>query len=278
MDEFGASEPGPAHRVPGVQGIRPHTRSERLAVIEKLIPLWQEKFGDNLLSVAVSASVARGEDCAYSDLELDLFLRDSPEVEDERYLQRVVDGMLIEVVYHTPEAFLRERTGIAGHWHMSASDRLVGVYNAPFIDELMAQIDAAHHTEDEFLRAASRPRYELQESFSKVLNAVEQGNVEGISLLVMDAVMHLLQVLALVNRHSFTTFGRYIAEARAFAIKPDCFDDLLDILVEARYRDLPYVGEVMWAVFAGVECIFEARGFRLYEDELDPNLLNRRYL
>ncbi len=172
MERSCRRESGPAFRAEGLQGIRPHTRSERLAVIEKLIALWLQKFGDNLLAVAASASVARGEDRAYSDLELDVFLRELPEAEDDRYLQRVVDGMLIEAIYHTPEAFLRERTGIADHWYMSASDRLVGVYNAPLIDDLVAQIDAARHSEGEFLRAASRPRYEPQESFSKVLNAV----------------------------------------------------------------------------------------------------------
>ncbi len=55
--------------------------------------------------------------------------------------------------------------------------------------------------------------------------------MEGVSPLVMGAVMHLLQALALVNRHSFVTFGRYLAEAWAFPIKPERFDDLLDILI-----------------------------------------------
>ena len=62
-----------------IKGIRAHSREERKAVVDQLIPLWKKKFGENLLGIAVSASVARGEDLAYSDLELDVFLCEKPE-------------------------------------------------------------------------------------------------------------------------------------------------------------------------------------------------------
>ena len=261
-------------------GLKPH--AQRQAVVDGLVPLWQQKFGENLIAIAASASFARGEDCAYSDLELEVFVKEKPASPDEGYLQRVVDGMLVEVIYHTPEEFLRERSGIAPHWHMSASDRLAPVYNAPFIEALMVQVQAAQsavqHSAGEFLRAATRQRFELQEAFSKVLNAVEQNNVEGVSLLLMDAVLHLLHVLALVNRRPFVTFARYIHAARSFEIKPERFDDLLDLLVEGRYTDLQVLGEIAWAVFSGVERIFAERGIQLYADPLDPNLPNRPVL
>jgi kanamycin nucleotidyltransferase len=260
------------------RGIKPHTRVERQAVVQQLIPLWQRKYGDRFLAAAVSASVARGKDGSYSDLELDVFLSEMPQAEEERYLQRVVDGMLIEVIYHTPEEYLRERMNIAPHWYISASDRLLPVYNPALIENLMGQIQAAQHTDQEFTRAATRGRFELQESFSKVLNAVEQNNVEGVSLLVMDAALNLLQTLALLNQRPFTTFGRFIHEARAFALKPERLDDFLDILVEGSYQHLPRLGEVAQAVFTSLEGIFRQRGIELFQDELDPNLPNQRYL
>ncbi len=256
-----------------LRGLKPHTHAERASVIEQLIPLWQQKFGEKLLGIGASASYARGEDRAYSDLELELFVTELPAGEDA-YFQRVVDGMLIEVIYHTPQEFLSDRTGIAPHWHMSASDRLLPVYNAPFIEKLMGQVQAAQHTEEEFLRVAAGERYELQETFAKVLNGIEQNNLEGISLLVMDATMHVLQLLALVNRQPFVTFARYITQGRQFSIKPERFDDLLDILVQGTYRDLPHLREVALAVFSGMEQIFAERGLQLYDDPFDPNLPN----
>ncbi len=138
-----------------LRGLKPHTHTERAALIEQLIPLWQQKFGDNLLGIGACASFARGKDQAYSDLELDLFVKELP-ADKESYFQRVVDGLLIEVIYHTPEDFLRERTGITPHWHMSASDRLLPVYNAPFIDTLMQQVQAIQHSEAEYLPRRGR--------------------------------------------------------------------------------------------------------------------------
>ncbi len=255
------------------KGLKSHTHAERAALIERLVPLWQQKFGENLLGIAASASYARGEDSAYSDLELDVFLKELPAGEDP-YYQRVVDGMLIEAIYHTPREFLLARSGVAPHWHLSASDRLVPLYNAPFIEKLMQQVQALRQTEAEFLGAAARERYALQENFGKVLNAIEQDNQEGVSLLLMDAVLKLLQVLALLNQQPFVTFARYITQARRFAIQPPRFDELLDILVQGSYRDLPHLREVVLAVFSGMEQLFAGRGLALYDDPLDPNLPN----
>lgn len=259
---------------PDLHGLKPHTHAERAAIIEQLVPLWQQKFGENLIAIGASASYSRGEDIAYSDLEMDVFLKEKPAGEDS-YLQRVVEGMLIEVIYHTPEEFLRERTArIAPHWHISASDRLLPVYNAPFIEKLMQQVQSAQHSEADFWRVAAGERYILQENFGKVLNAVEQNNVEGVSLLVMDAAMITLQVLALINQRPFRTFARYIEQARQFPIKPARFDELLDVLVQGTYSNLSYLREVALAVFGGMEQLFEQQGMRLYDDPLDPNLPN----
>lgn len=255
------------------KGLKPHIHGERAALIEQLVPLWQKKFGERLLGIAACASYARGEDRAYSDLELEIFITErSPD--EETYYQRVVDGMLIEVLYHTPQEYLSDKTRIAPHWHLSASDRLVPVYNAPFIEAINRQARVVQHSEVDFLRAAANERYEMQEMIAKVLNGIQQNNLEGLSLLVMDATMRVLQILALINQQPFVTFARYIAQARQFAVKPAGLDDLLDILVQGAYTDLPRLRQAMEMVFAGMEAIFAERGFPLYDDPLDPNLPN----
>ena len=258
-----------------MKGIRAHSREERMAVVDQLIPLWKKNFGDNLLGIAIGASVARGEDQAYSDLELDVFLREKPEIREEQYLQRVVDGMLIEAIYHTPEEFLKERETIPAHWYLSASDQWMVVYGQEFFEELLIKMKGIQYSKEDMLAAASRNRHELQESFGKVLNAVEMKNHEGISLLLMDAVLHLLQVLSFVNQQPFTTFSQFISEAREFQIKPKRFDDLLDLLVKGTYQELEEVKEICMVVFGGLEDDFRQYGIELYNDEMDPSLPNR---
>ncbi|MBW6474886.1 MAG: hypothetical protein K0B14_17300 [Anaerolineaceae bacterium] len=258
-----------------IKGIRAYSRKERMAVVDQLIPPWKKKFGDNLLGIVIGASVARGEDQAYSDLELDIFLREKPEKREDQYLQRVVDGMLIEAIYHTPEEFLKERETIPQHWYLSASDRWMVVYGQEFFEDLLNKMKGIQHSKEDMLAAASRNRFELQESFGKVLNAVEMKNHEGISLLLMDVVLHLLQILSFVNQQPFTTFSQFISEAREFQIKPERFDDLLDLLVNGTYQELEEVKEICMVVFGSLEENFKQLGIELYNDELDPNLPNR---
>lgn len=258
-----------------IKGIRKHSRKERLMLVGQLVEYWKTKFTDDLLGVAVSASVARGEDQTFSDLELDVFLREKPERREEHYLQRVVDGMLIEALYHTPDEYLQERSSITHHWYLSASDQWMVVYNQSFFDELSKKLQSIHHHKADFWAAATRERYEFQESFCKVLNAVEIGNQEGISLLLMDAVLNVLKILALINQQPFTTFSRFITESRQFQIRPDRWDDMLDLLVFGKYHELERAREICLAVFQSMEEIFRLNGIELFADELDPNLPNR---
>ena len=98
------------------------------------------------------------------------------------------------------------------------------------------KMKSIQHSQNDFLEAATRGRYEFQESFCKVLNAVETKNHEGISLLLMDAVLHLLQMLSFINQQPFSTFSQFLSEARKFEIKPERFDNLLDCLSMGRTR------------------------------------------
>ncbi len=54
-------------------GLRPHTHEERMVVARALVPRLRDRFGDGLRAVALSGSVARGDDRAFSDLELVVF-------------------------------------------------------------------------------------------------------------------------------------------------------------------------------------------------------------
>ncbi len=255
----------------------PHTHADRTAIIEQLVPLFYRKFGDNLLAIAADASYARGEDRSYSDLEMVVFLREALPKGAERYLQRIADGMLIEVIYWTVDAYKEMHGQVGPDWPQAASDVLLPVYNAPAIAEVEAWREGLEFPREDFVRAAARRMLMAQESYSKVLNAVEQGNVEGVSLLLFDAVMETIMTMAFLNETPLTTFARYIAEARRFYLKPSGFDALLDLVVYGEYQDLPRVEQVAREVYAGMEALFAQESYRLYDESIDPNLPNKKY-
>ena len=260
------------------QGLKPYTHQERQAIVSHLVPLWQHKFGENLVAVAATASFARGDDRAYSDLEFVVFLKELPPLHEDQYLQRIVDGLLIEAVYVTEEAYLREYTTLSPDWYVSSSAILVGVYNSTFVERLMQQVQEIHYPREQFVARAAKRWYEVQESFGKVLSAVDQNNREGVSLLVFDATLHVFVTLSFLNQQSFTTFATFVAQARAFRSKPARFDELLDLLIEGQYGDLQRLQAVMLAVFEGVEQMFQEAGWQLYDDSTDPNIPNKQFL
>lgn len=258
-----------------MKSIQPHTHEQRTAIVEQLIPLFHTKFGDNLLAIAATASYARGTDLDYSDLELTVFLREPLEGEKDPYLQRIVDGLLIEVEYLTPDVYFQRFKDLKDYWGIPGSDPLVGIYNVDFIKELCAKVAAIRHTPTQYRRAAARKQPEVQEAFAKVFNAISEDNREGIGVLFFDAVLILLHMLALLNGKPFTTLSRYIAEARNFKIKPDRLDEMLNILVEGDYANLRRLKNVMTDVYESLERIFAGYKLPFGDASFDPNIPNK---
>lgn len=264
-----------------VQGLRPHTHAERGRIIQELIPLFRRKFGENLLAVAAEASYARGDDGPYSDLELLVFVREGARARDEKgeekYLQRIFDGMLVEAMYVTPEEFLDARRELSPDWFLLGAETLLPVYNEAFIEALVEQCRAIRYPRERFVARAAARFHEVQESFGKVLTAIERGDAEAVSLLLYDAVLHSLITLSFLNEKPFTTFAAFVREARGFHLKPARLEELLGIVSAGDYRDLNRLKQVVLAFFEGFERLFAAEGVSLYDESLDPNLPNKRW-
>jgi predicted nucleotidyltransferase len=257
------------------QGLKKHTHAERTSIIERLFPFFQKKFSNNLIAIAATGSYTRDEDVSYSDLELTVFLKDKPPKREDQWLQRIVDGMLIEAVYTTEEEFLHKFCRVTEDWYVSGSEILLPNYNETFIKRLIDRCKSVQHPEEEFIKRAAGRFADVQESFGKVLNAIEQKNREGICLLLSDAVIHTLAVLSFLNHEPFKTFATFVTQGRAFEVKPRRFDELLDIMVTGGYQNLDHLQEVLLVVFEDFERMFVERGFKLYDDSIDPHIPNR---
>ena len=79
------------------------------------------------------------------------------------------------------------------------------------------------------------------------------------------------------NGAQLLPIASFIQQARNFRIKPQRFDDLLELVVAGNYTDLPHLRQLVLTVFASFEQVFADHGFALYDDTLDPNVPNKRY-
>ncbi len=247
------------------RGLVPHTREERRRVIERLVKPICAHFGDNLEALAVQASVARGDDGPYSDLELCAFVREMPP--GRRGVGIIHGGLLIELIWTTREAWLDMVARAPGQdWHLAGSDVLQPVVNAEYIAALRAEAGQVS-------RAAARDLarghwHDVQESTAKVLKAAAAGESEALSLIYPDMVRHMLISLAFLNARPFTTFARMIDEARGFDMKPIEFESLVGAL-RSGYGDTGFIHDLALAVFEDLEGLLAMAGVDPYKPDLD---------
>jgi len=253
-----------------MRGLKKHTHEDRARVIGEMVQLVKKKFGDNLIALAAQASFARNEDSGYSDLEMIAFVKEMPGGKSWDGMGRIVDGLMVELVWTTREHYLKETKDVGKYWFISGSDTLLPIIN----DELIAELNSfkPEDLKAKCLKRAVERWYEVHESTAKVLNAIDRENREGLPLLLFDMALHMLVVLSFLNQTPYVTFARFVEQAREFQIKPERMDELLDVLVLARYSDLARLRETVTRVFSGFEEIFERGGCRIYDDNLDPDV------
>ena len=250
-----------------MKGLKKYTHHERQKIIEKILPQIRRKFGDNLIALAAQGSFARNEDFDYSDLELIAFVKEMPV--GHWGIGKIVDGLLVELIWTTRENYIAETLEVTDMWYLSASDKLLPIINAEFINELKNY--RAENLKEKCLAEAVRHWHEVQESTAKTLNAIASKNRDGLPLVLFDMVRHFLVSLSLLNQTPYTTFSRFVSEARNFAVKPAEFDDLLDLIVKGEYQDLQFLEAKIETVFSQFEAIFEDLGVELYDEEINFN-------
>jgi hypothetical protein len=257
-----------------MKGLKKYSHEDRARVIEHMVPLVKNKFGDNLLALAAQASFARNEDSGYSDLELIAFVKEMPEGKKWDGMGRIVDGLMVELVWMTTENYLSETKDVGKYWFIAGSDTLAPILNDELIDKLNSF--RPESLKEKCLKRAVDRWYEVQEATAKVLNAIDRENRDGLPLLLFDMVLHMLVVLSFLNQIPYVTFARFIEQARHLQAKPEGTDELLDIVVHGEYSDLARVRETVVEVFAGFESIFEREGCEIYDDNLDPDVPGKR--
>ena len=257
-----------------MEGLKKYTHKDRERIVQEMIPLIKKKFGKNLVALAVSASFARGDDYDYSDLELNAFLKKNPPGKKRLGMSKIRDGLLVELAWMTEEDYIKSTKEVTKEWYLAGSDVLVPIINKPFIDKLNKYTVA--NLKEKCLRQALIHWNQVQEATAKVLNAIGQKNLEHIPFLMLWMLDCMLISLSLLNQTPYITAAKFITQARSFKLKPERFDDLLDVINQGDYRDLVALEKIITTVFEGFEKIFKKFGGRLYDDNVDPSIPNVR--
>jgi len=243
--------------------IRPHTRAERLAIAAALVPRIRARFGDRLLALATCASVARGTDGPYSDLELQAIVKEGPSGGNGI----LHDGMLVEIEWTTEAEYVATCREVTADWYLAGSSRLEPLLNSRLISSLNSM--AAENLESKCLAQARLQWFEVQESTAKVLNAIEASDRDALGLVAWDMTRHVLIALALLNAKSYTTFAQMFAEARALPKRPPALAELLDAMRDGTHREPERFREAVVSVYEQMEALYDSCGVPLGTEGID---------
>ena len=122
-----------------MKGIKKYTHKEREQVLLEMVPLIKQKFGKNLLAIAARGSFARKTEGPYSDLELFAFLKEMPRGQKKlpyAKMHKMRDGLSVELIWITEKTYINEVKEVSSSWFGVGSEKLLPVYNKPFVDKL----------------------------------------------------------------------------------------------------------------------------------------------
>jgi hypothetical protein len=248
-------------------GLKKHSHADRQGVVERLTPIIQERFGENLVALASQASFARGDDANYSDLELIVFLKKTPDGQPWGGVGHIIDGLLVELLWTTRDQYLKDiKKKPTKDWYLAGSDVLCPILNEEFIREVSEH--PIEVTEQDTLALLNDHWSEVQESTSKVLKAIAAKDASGLPLVYGDMIRHVLIALSLLNRRPYSTYARQVDEALSFSVKPSRLYELVGPL-KTGFGSIPNLEEVVMTNFEELEQLLYEKGVEPYDESLD---------
>lgn len=250
--------------------IKRHTHQQRIEVANKLIPAIKKRFGKNLVAIAVRGSTAKQTEGPYSDLEMFVFIKKMPE--NQKYkgygkLRKIIDGLLIELIWVTKENYILEVKDISGAWFGSGADYLLPLVHGNRIKSLNAYLPK--NKEKKCFDQAAILWDHLQEAATKVLNAAATKNSTGMPLVMSDLFSNMLKMVAFMNATPYSTFAQLINESRRMKYRPRDFEKLTKLIIRGEYTEFSNITKFVFSIMTEFEEVLLGKGYKLDYSDFD---------
>jgi hypothetical protein len=247
-------------------GLKKYTHDQRTKIIKKIVvPILKKELKKNLIAIAADGSYARNEDVDFSDIELIIFVKNKNNL--PRGFGKIINGVLVEGMFMTVGDFYREVLDVNDEWYISGSDRLKAITNPSFIEKVKKY--NVHDLSDKCFEFSKKALFENQECFGKLFNAIKKKNEENIFPVLMYVVMQVLKIMSFINKTPYKTLGSFITQAKEFKIKPEGFDEFIELIVNGKYTNLGILEVRSKRLFVGIEQFFMRKmGRDIYDSDL----------
>jgi len=250
-----------------MKGIKKYTHKEREKVLLEMVPLIKKKFGKNLLAIAARGSFARKTEGPYSDLELFTFLKEMPRRQKKlpyAKMHKMRDGLSVELIWITGKTYINEVKEVNGSWFGQGSEKLLAVYNKPFVDKLSKY--KAKDVKNKTLNEAFALWPSIFFSSSMVLDIADKKDHEKIALALYHMFENMLNFLAFINQTPYTSGTKKILESKKFKIKPKDFSKLTTLIVNGNFRNYFEIKKLVTSVVGDIKKYLEKAGYESSEE------------
>lgn len=81
-------------------------------------------------------------------------------------------------------------------------------------------------------------------------------------------IKELLVIMSFLNETPYITLGSHITQAKSFPIKPDKFNDLIEISINGDFKEKTKICKLTKEVFSSLEDVLLKKGLQLYTNKL----------
>ena len=202
------------------------THEERIALAQEIADRILDKYGRDIIGIAVYGSVAKLEDAEYSDLELWVATTDAVPSRD---LLSIYKGCSVEVFYGPAQMFLDDTAKVNPMWPIRADMRrsyLVLFECDEFFSRL--RVAAGNIQERDFHSALREQMLWTQQLIGKIRNAWVQSDNYGLLAAGRDLAFSSTLLVGLANRRYYPGQRGLYQRALQLPIQPVNYGPLLD--------------------------------------------------
>jgi kanamycin nucleotidyltransferase len=250
-------------------GPQPLPRAQRMTIAHEIAERVKERFQEEVFAIGLYGSLAREEDGPYSDIELFGVLR------TDHYKHRYEwcrAEWKAEVDLYGKQT-LRERAAhVNERWPLthSALQTVLPLYDP---EQFFAEIRSIAQSAPEVLFRETIEELlvlEVYEGIGKIRNAQAASSPSRLPALVLKLVQDVAMIVALANRHCYTTGIRVIPEAVTLPNLPDGFRELGQMILTGDLRDGQQLGATCERLWQGLNLWAQGHGYQFLSPERIP--------
>ncbi len=249
----------------------------RIEIAKRLKKKILRRYGDNVLGIAIYGSVAKNEDCRYSDLEMYVVTKRKLEERERRYVYR---GMPVEISYIPEREMLRRARQVTPDWPLVTDfyrSYLVLYEKDAWFTKL--QRAALSQNSEDFKESIKKSLIWLNELIGKIKNAYFQGQASHYSMksdptnflfswLTSFLGWESIMFLGLVNQRYYKSERYFFKTVFEFPLLPRDYRSLLEIVFQFSTTDREEIYQAALRLFEEMNRLGLEQGIAIEQDNL----------